>query len=62
MGVMAMFVYCVAVALLAKGNPGLVSVPIALGGAVVAFVLVRMVAYKILENRPNADEFYKGSA
>lgn len=61
-GIMAMLAYCILVALLAKGNPSLLSVPIALGGAVVVVFLVRAIAYKLLENKPNADEFYQGSA
>jgi ABC-type Fe3+-siderophore transport system permease subunit len=54
-GILSLLIYCISVALLAKHDPGITSVPIALMGAVFVFFIPSFIAFQILKSMPNAE-------
>jgi len=54
-GTMALMGYCIIVALLAKENPVIISVPLALGGALLVQLAITFLARQVLLTMPDTD-------
>ena len=55
-GIFALLMFTILIATLAKDEPDIISVRLALGGALLATLLTTMIAFQILKRLPNAEQ------